>query len=354
MFLFLLMEIKRMSNFDNKQRKEFKIKDIFITDKKWKSYQVPTWASITTRNLIEWETPRITVTWLNNWIIWNFADMNDVNYRVFENFISVSFLWTIFYHNYKASLDMKVHCLKPKDFDLNNYTWKYLVSVLRKSIANSSYADQISSTVLPDMLLYLPVNSEWNPDREYMENYMKEIEEKCKKELELLKRCYETVKSKINTKSWKIFKIWDLFEIIRGKRFVIWKHIEWNIPYYSASLECNWITDYISNPIFIDRDALVVTTFWNAFYAEWEFTASDEITILHHKNLNKNNWLFIATIITANKRKYSFKIKAFCNRISNDYIKLPVDNDWNPDRNYMENYIKNIMEKNKEKLNCLN
>ncbi len=175
-----------MNNFDNKQRKEFKIKDIFITDKKWKSNQVPTWASITTRNLIEWETPRITVTWLNNWIIWNFADMNDVNYRVYENFISVSFLWTIFYHNYKASLDMKVHCLKPINFDLNNYTWKYLVSVLRKSIANSSYADQISSTVLPDMLLYLPVDNEWNPDREYMEIYMKNLEEKCKTKLQNL------------------------------------------------------------------------------------------------------------------------------------------------------------------------
>lgn len=159
--------------------------------------------------------------------------------------------------------------------------------------------------------------------------------------------------SRINIKNRKEFKIWEIFEITRWKRFVVWKHIEWNTPYYSASLECNWITDYISNPIFTDRDALVVTTFWNAFYAEWEFTASDEITILHHKNLNKFNWLFIATAITANKRKYSFKIKAFFNRVSNDYIKLPIDNEWNPDRKYMENYMKNLEEKCKTKLQNL-
>ena len=36
-------------------------------------------------------------------------------------FISVSFLGTVFYHPYKASLDMKVHSLKLKSKELNEY-----------------------------------------------------------------------------------------------------------------------------------------------------------------------------------------------------------------------------------------
>ena len=41
-------------------------------------------------------------------------------------------------------------------------------------------------------------------------------------------------------------------------------------------------------------------------------------------------------------------------KFKNLVVKFPVDNEWNPNREYMENYMKNLMEKNKEKLNCLN
>ena len=349
-----------MNNFDNKQRKEFKIKDIFITDKKWKSNQVPTWASITTRNLIEWETPRITVTWLNNWIIWNFADMNDVNYRVYEKFISVSFLWTIFYHNYKASLDMKVHCLKPINFDLNNYTWKYLVSVLRKSIANSSYADQISSTVLPDMLLYLPVDNEWNPDREYMENYIKNLEDKCKTKLQNLILARGGVARLINTNLWKEFKVWDLFEISSPSPRSQNNYEDWEVPFVASWDVNNWILKYCNPKSCENLDSWNCITVspvdWSSFYQNDNFLgrwwAGSSIMILRNEKLNKYCWLFIAWIIrkcsnfTYNDMWYSEILKKLI-------IILPVVIEWYLNRAYMESYMKNLMEKNQKKLQSL-
>ena len=157
----------------------------------------------------------------------------------------------------------------------------------------------------------------------------------------------------INTENWQEFQIGKLFQVSRGRRFVVGKHKEGNIPYYSASLENNGITDYISNPLFIDKNAIIVTTFCDAFYAKGEFTASDEITILHHEKMNEINGLFIASAIRKNAWKYSFKVKAFQTRIIEDTIKLPINNKGEPDWDYMESYMKNIMQESERDIENL-
>jgi len=58
--------------------------------------------------------------------------------------------------------------------------------------------------------------------------------------------------------------------------------------------------------------------------------------------LDSFNGLFIATIISKNKYKYNFGRKAFRKNYSNDKIKLPVDNESNPDWQFMEDYIKSL------------
>ena len=104
----------------------------------------------------------------------------------------------------------------------------------------------------------------------------------------------------------------------------------------------NGLTDNISNPIFIEKDALIYTTFGHCYYIEGQFTASDEVSILKHKKLNKFNGLFIATIINLNQYKYSFGRKAFKNKFSKDSILLPVDSKGDPDWQFMEDYIKSL------------
>lgn len=135
---------------------------------------------------------------------------------------------------------------------------------------------------------------------------------------------------KINTSKWKEFVIGDLFTVTRGVRQKAADRLSGEIPYYSASEFNNGMTDSISNPSFIEKDAIICTTFGNAFYVEGEFTASDEITILKHPKMNKYSGLFIATIIKKNKHKYSFAIKAFSTRIKKDVISLPVDDNDEP------------------------
>lgn len=164
-----------MSELDVSTWKEFRIGDLFEVEKHGKSQQVPTGGMIAKNLLVDGTTPRITVTGTNNGVIGYYTDIEDKNYRVYENFISVSFLGTVFYHSGRASLDMKVHCLKPCNHQLNSNTGTFLVTIIQKAIADCSYAAQLSSTMLPDITIILPATASGDPDWAYMDSFMGKI-----------------------------------------------------------------------------------------------------------------------------------------------------------------------------------
>ena len=147
--------------------KEFYLKDVFETKSFRGGLQVPTGALMKSSELKEGSTPRITVTSDNNGIGGYYKDVDNKNYRIFENCISVSFLGTVFYHPYKASFDMKVHCLKPLNHELVETEALYIIPTLRKKLAGNDYFAQTTSTDLPYMTMLFPVIEHSDPNHEY-------------------------------------------------------------------------------------------------------------------------------------------------------------------------------------------
>ena len=142
---------------------------------------------------------------------------------------------------------------------------------------------------------------------------------------------------------WSEFNITDIFPYIkRGKRLTKKDRKTGNIPYYSATNTNNGCTDFISNPLFIEKDKIIITTFGDAYYVEGDFTASDEITILGNEKINKYSALFIVQCINHNKLKFNFGYKAFSDRIKRQKILLPIDNNGEPDYTFMCNFMKKI------------
>lgn len=169
---------------DTREWGEFRVGELFKTQMKGKKIQVPTGANVPMQDMIkDGSTPRITVTGVNNGVfgLYDYCGKNSTEYRVFRNFISVSFLGTVFYQEGEATLDMKVHCLQPNHITLNKYTGNFLVSAIKASLRKSSYSDQISSTILPEMTIMLPKDKTGQPDWAYMEEYMRKVEERVKK-----------------------------------------------------------------------------------------------------------------------------------------------------------------------------
>lgn len=166
---------------DTREWGEFRVGELFKTQMKGKKIQVPTGANVPMQDMIkDGSTPRITVTGVNNGVfgLYDYCGKNSTEYRVFRNFISVSFLGTVFYQEGEATLDMKVHCLQPNHITLNKYTGNFLVSAIKASLRESSYSDQISSTILPEMTIMLPKDKTGQPDWVYMEEYMRKVERK--------------------------------------------------------------------------------------------------------------------------------------------------------------------------------
>lgn len=167
-----------------------------------------------------------------------------------------------------------------------------------------------------------------------IDNYSNDIITENKKKSDLI----------LENFTWGEFSYQQIFgeNISRGMRLIETDRLDGDVLYFSASDSNNGLTDSISNPLFIESNALIYTTFGSCFFVEGEFTASDEVSIFKHEKLNLFNGLFIATVITLNKYKYTFGRKAFNNKYSKDTIYLPIDKSNEIDWELMEKYIKTL------------
>lgn len=337
-----------MKQIDTRQWKEFIIKDIFITEKQGKNCQVPTGAYIEKKSLLNGNIPRITVMGTNNGICGYYANkIDDKNYRIYENFISVSFLGTVFYQKEQASLDMKVHCLKPINIELNEYTGLFLVTAIGKSLKTSTYSDQISSKVLAGLSIKLPVDETGNPDFSYMELYMKNLEFAVSSSLTDLQSAKKfDISGELDISSWKLFQISELFNVQKGKRLTKSDMKDGKIRFIGASAINNGITAYISNDEHLHPQNTITLSYngsiGEAFYQDEMFWASDDVNVLYPKfEMNREMAFFIIPLLKTAGKKYAFIDKWKKEDMEKSKIPLPVDKDGNPDYKYMENYIVN-------------
>ncbi|MGR3808221.1 restriction endonuclease subunit S [Pasteurella testudinis] len=339
-----------MNKLDISEWKAFNISDLFITEPNKNKLQVPTGSAIARKDLEDGDVPRITVTGINNGIVGYYKNIDSSDYRVFENFISVSFLGTIFYHSYRASLDMKVHCLKLKNKELNSHTALFLISIIKKQMRYFAYNDQLSSTVLPQLSLSLPVKDN-EPDWEYMESYIHNLYILERENISIVADYVTkpTAKS-VDMAKWGTFAISELFNNIQqGKRLKKHDQIDGDIPFVMAGRTNTGVANRISNPIVMfPKNAITIDIFGNTFYREYEFSAGDDTGVYWNtiNNYSKNVMIFLTTIIQKTIQKnYDFSDKLRSSKSLDIEIFLPITSDNKPDWQYMEDYIGNIFSK---------
>ena len=99
-----------------------------------------------------------------------------------------------------------------KDKQLNEYIGGYIVSIIKKSIQNNNYSDQLSSTDLPQLKIKLPVDINGNPNFAYMEEYMQNLEIAVGSSLTALRSAKNSSAcKKVDIQKWKQFKVEDIF-----------------------------------------------------------------------------------------------------------------------------------------------
>lgn len=149
----------------------------------------------------------------------------------------------------------------------------------------------------------------------------------------------------IDIDKWKDFKITDLFEVSGTETTPKAEIVDNNgpYPYVTTKATNNAIDGYSSvktekgNVLVIDSAVLGYMT-----YQEDDFSASDHVEKLVPKfKLNKYIGIFICTVWNkayANS-KYNYQRKASQKEISKDTIRLPVNQNGEPDFEYIEAFI---------------
>lgn len=156
---------------------------------------------------------------------------------------------------------------------------------------------------------------------------------------------------KLEDKEWKEFFLTDIFsKIQRGKRLITSNQQVGNKPYVSSTSLNNGIDNFISNQesVRLFSDCLSIANSGSvgaSFYHPYEFVASDHITHLKKEGMSKFVYLFISTLTNGLSKKYNFNREINDKRISREKILLPVNDQEQPDYEYMEQYMKNLMYK---------
>ena len=351
---------------DTSNWKPFKVSDIFITEKHGSGLQTPTGAMMSKKDLEDGDIPRVTVSNYNNGITGYYADSDNKNYRTYENFISVSFLGTVFYQPEKVSLDMKVHCLKPLDYELNVYSAGYIVSIIRKAISNFAYSDQLSSTVLAELEFALPATPDGQPDWDYMESYMKAVMEESEKSLENLKKADDT-KHLIDVSGWGEFRVGDLFDKLTLKclkkdfnkaidcseeqtdEFSLpltnAKHFNNGIQFYGRPDDwesAEMTIDIVSNGAIATGDVYAqpqrTGVLWDSYLVKCKYDITSELVLQY----------MACVIQRCVKQYFGWDDKCTWDKVKEQMIRLPITSTGEPDWQYMEDYMRSIMDKSEK------
>lgn len=157
---------------------------------------------------------------------------------------------------------------------------------------------------------------------------------------------------KLKDVDWKAFKIGDLFDVGKGIYLPEKDIKDGDTPYITANTIRNGIKKFIGNePIFTGNVLTVEKINFTSFYQPKPFYCSHDVTVLRHERLNKYNGIFIAYMISRQGEKYSYGKQAQLNVTMRESVFLPVDNEGNPDWAFMENFMKQVEEEVKPKLN---
>lgn len=359
---------------DTRLWREFQFYEVFRTERSRNKLQFPTGANVPFKDLSEdGDMPRITASGVNNGVIgkYRYIGSNPCNYRVYSNFISVSFLGTVFYQKAEASLDMKVHCLQPNNFILDEYTGIFLVSVIKAALRNYLYQDlvyqdQVSSSILPALTLKLPVNSNEELDWTYMRNYIKNIKSNVRNSVHLI-RSVDINGLKIDVGGWAKFHLYDdnLFNIEMGTKLdkVKMSQHRPEVNFIGRANKNNGITcrvDQIPNIQPYEAGNLTLSLggeyLGSCFIQPEPFYTSQNVVVLKPKwKMPFSVKQFIATMIFKESRTY---YKAFIDEL-NRHVKtdfsfyLPVKPDGSPNWQYMEDYMKSIFDETQARLSLL-
>ncbi len=164
----LLKDFKPTETIENKEWKEFTISDLF-NNKIGKSIDGN--KVNRTNGKVAYITRKESNNGLDGFINY---DKNYLN-KVFPVITIGNETAEPFVQNFEFFTGTKVNILKPKK-EMSKFVLSFIATSLKQHKTKYSYSFTINSTRLKKQIILLPINDKKEPDFDYMENYMKQLE----------------------------------------------------------------------------------------------------------------------------------------------------------------------------------
>ena len=228
---------------------------------------------------------------------------------------------------------------------LLNMQKKVLLSVLVRNVDKK----------FRNIIVSLPITPENKIDFDFMEAFIRELEEERIRELAAylkvsgfdnyeLSKCESEALARFNELKWKEFSYSEIFNHIKqGRRLKKGDQKPGKIPFVMAGTTNTGIVGYISNPIAtFPKNSITIDIFGNTFYRNYDFGAGDDTGVYWNddKNYSSEQMLYFSSCMEKSIRgKFSFGKKLRSSQSFNFRIFLPVNSDGSPDYAFMETFI---------------
>lgn len=254
-----------------------------------------------------------------------------------------------------------VNILYPK-FEMNERIALFIVTVIRKEQYRFNYGRKWKSERMGESTIKLPSTPDGSPDFTFMDRFIADI---WPSQINTDPICVDVPLRPV--KYWKDFRYSDIFVIRKGYYNKKPQHeIEGSIPFLGATENDNGMTDRysyedifeynrdgttrpddISKKLFEPNCIAVVnngSAIGYAYYQNERFTCSHDVNPLYLKNHELNPYIamFLITVIKMDSYRWNYGRKWRPKRMVESTIRLPVDDEGNPDYDYMESFIKSL------------
>lgn len=245
----------------------------------------------------------------------------------------------------------------------NEYTYSFFVSVFKGSAISKGfdYGNKFRRDIAVDLIIKLPAKPDGEPDWDYMESYMKVVMEESEKSLENLKKADDT-KHLIDVSGWKRFHLYDdcMFGIDMGTKMdkAKMKELHPSVNFVGRANANNGITTCVDKIDDIEpypSDYMTLSLggeyLGSCFIQPKSFyTSQNVIVLIPNDNMTDNIKRFIASMIFKESRsKYKAFVDELNRHIKTDFsIPLPITSTGEPDWQYMEDYMRRIMDKSEQ------
>lgn len=236
----------------------------------------------------------------------------------------------------------------------NTETYLFLQTILNSNRFKYTYGRKVTETKYLNEVIKLPIqysnvglpiidnkkvysDDGYIPDWEYMKNYIKSLHYKPLTTQNNQKNILE-----LEIQNWKEFRIGYIFPKKNIKHFASIPDIQGNIPFISSTSTNNGVAAYVDEE-YENGNCITVSTngdCFDCFYQPNNIAISNDAEALYNPKLNVYNALFIISVLKLEKSKYGYGRKPKNDKVYDTIVKLPANENGEPDWNYMEEYIK--------------